>query len=156
MKICRLAWTLMIVSGAFFASFAARAEQPNDVRLPVQYETKLSFKDGSSSAAFDLAVPTGARVIVEYVSAFGILAAQDRVSLRIRTTLGNITADHYFPTTSQGNVQLGENNTIVVSGQVVRFYADPGTTMRFEGFRRSTKGEATVFVTISGYRAKGI
>ncbi len=93
-------------------------------------------------------VPTGKRLVIEFVSAFAHLQPNQRPDVTLTIIQGNRAVLHHiaFP---QSNLL---DDVDMMGSQVVTLYADPGTTPIID-FRRSggTSGVAFVAVSISGH-----
>ncbi len=75
----------------------------------------------------EIAVPAGKRLVLEYASLDASVASDCRVGyLSVSTIAGGTVAGHYVPISS--HVEFGTRNVDAV-GQLVKFYADPETTV---------------------------
>lgn len=115
---------------------------------PFQQEVELSIGPANSAAYASIAVPSGKRLVVEYLSLFGNLPAGQRLSVSLATLVSGLRAS-YRP---QINTQDAGDGTVSVSAnQVMRVYADPGTIVSVSAARNSSSGSNSLTVSVSGY-----
>ncbi len=98
---------------------------PNEpARQPFQDSWGVPFNEPGDG---EVVVPPGKRFVLEFTSLDVTVDTDCRVGfVSITTTAGGKTAGHHVPIAS--HVEFGTRN-IAVTGQPLRLYGDPGTTM---------------------------
>ena len=122
-------------------------------REPFQFTARADWENGKlqTDVAFD--VPNNKRLVIENISAMiECPIGQEITSTQVQTTVNNIVAWHsiFVPKTA-----IFENKINIYSGgQLVRVYADPGTTVNILVHKNSSQCSfpcGTTLVFISGY-----
>jgi hypothetical protein len=124
----------------------------NPTRQPFQTGTGLHMDQGVGETGFDFTtVPAGKRLIIDYVSVFGIMPTGEKL---VSAEILLIQPDHvsylqsFFRISAQGADYFGD---YFVASDQVRLYADPGTTVRAHVRRDDASGAAQVSFLISGH-----
>src|SRR5580704_863797 len=139
MIVNRISYTLMGPIICLMAQHVCGQSSSGNNRAPVQYEATLIFPAGATNASFDLPVSADVRLAIEYASCAASLSIQDRLAIRIGTVVRGSLAHHYIVAAPQTATQTVETpGKIYTCGQLVKSYADPGTTIRFEAFRTTS------------------
>ena len=118
----------------------------NPAKQPFQQAASAVFADGSDSADSSIAVPAGKRLVVE------------TVAVSRSGVLGNTSSHIYLGATLNGNTVYYPLPVLGVNGvdapgmaQMLRFYADPASTLSLYASRSGSSGRETDVVTVSGY-----
>lgn len=125
---------------------AAVRDVENPSRQPFQKHVEILVRPGESAGTRALPVPTGKRLVIEYVSGFGnSLPSRLIPFLKVTTTVDGNAVSHYVV-----------GNPLTVGGfivsQQVRLYADPNTRVSILAARPDASDqEAKADVSISGY-----
>jgi len=118
-------------------------------RRPFQHELACEIAAGSDSNACTAGfiVPAGEEVVIEYVNVYGsfMLGAQPAVYQLFSTVAQDESLYQFFP-----NQPLGFPGQFT-GGQIVHISADPGSTIRFNGWQTSTVGSGSLHMILSGY-----
>jgi len=115
---------------------------------PFQQELDLTIGAANGATYASITVPSGKRLVIEYLSLFGSLSAGQKLNVSVVTMVSGIRAS-YRP---QLSTQDAGDGTISVSGsQVMRVYADAGTVVSFNALRNSSSGTCPLTVSISGH-----
>jgi hypothetical protein len=89
---------------------------------------------GGSGCTSDLfTVPLGKRAVVEYASVIASLPVDTGVRASVRATLDSVEVEHHLYSSVVSPVPILGGTRVMTAGQVVRVYADPGTTIRMTG-----------------------
>jgi hypothetical protein len=88
-------------------------------------------------------VPSGKRLVIEYVSASGVVPSGS--SLIYSVTTGSV--QHWIPVTQQA---ADSYQVLFIAGQQTRLYAEPGTTVIVGVLRAGIGGTASANISISG------
>ncbi|HSS50846.1 MAG TPA: hypothetical protein VLX28_18045 [Thermoanaerobaculia bacterium] len=115
------------------------------VTNPFQASVNIDLPDGTGGQNAFVTVPAGKRLVIEYVSGFAFLPAGQNASFSVFTSLAGQTSgtEHILITTKA----LGND---FVTGQVVKLYADPGTTVMLRTDRDLAKGAGKARMSLSG------
>jgi hypothetical protein len=147
------------------AADASVQDADNPARQPIQFYTTVTFSENSGDAflSIDLStLPAGKRVVIEHVSAFGLLAADQELTLAsVYTWLGSgpFVRPHFFKPEVTGNyaTNSGPAKSWVVSAET-RLYADTrppqgvGTSLlAVKMNRNSGVGTPSFDFSLSGY-----
>ena len=118
-------------------------------RRPFQQELACDIAAGSdsNSCTATFVVPMGEEVVIEYVNVYGnfMLGAQPAVYQLFTLVGGNNALYEFFP-----GQPLGFAGQFTGS-QMVHISADPGSTIRFNGWQTSTVGNGSLHMMLSGY-----
>ena len=125
----------------------------NPARQPFQQELFLSTPDGLLGATEQFTVPSGKRLVIEFVS-FSMTWPGGQVTTRAFINVCNASgnscpASSYLPASFQAT-EFGGSEFFVASSPT-RLYADPGTVVSAAVRRNVTAGEGLATVAISGY-----
>ena len=119
----------------------------NPARQPVHAEANCSDDEGSACETVIFAVPAGKRLVIEYAS-MGARVSDVQVSrMGIRTTVGGQEILHRLPPTPPAPAVNSSTST----GEQLRLYADPGTSVSVVGAGTDSNGTGDFFFTISGH-----
>lgn len=95
-------------------------------------------------------VPTGKRLVIEYVSGFARMAElQQPAEVAFTTTLNGIVGAYSLLLSQQSSG--GQTFHTFVGNQKVQVYADPETLVQFSFLRSSSTDAALFLATVSGY-----
>ena len=135
---------LVLLSAPFMA---AQTVAPAPARVPFQQQVVLLIANGGPGGFAPVSIPTGQRLIIEYVSLSGSAPAGQMLSASIQTTVSNATAEY-----SVGiQVRESANGTDkLAANQMMKFYAE-GPEFHVACWRSKTDGPATMTFNISGY-----
>jgi hypothetical protein len=129
-------------------------------RQPFHLQLRLDLPSGTDSQSVSFTLPSGKRLVIEFVSMRGILPPNQSVFMNILT---------YAPTLFNGQLGVGSafHNPLVVDqgmfgvqhfvgvAQQLRIYAEPNQPVRVDIGRdlsfQFPGGEASFTVTLSGY-----
>jgi hypothetical protein len=120
-------------------------EPVNVTITPQAFERTISasWAAGASISSSSFAVPSGMRLVVEYVTiSAGVPAGQ-----RVRAQVTASAVPHYVEVAPQGNFGLDR----FVSAQAMRAYAGPGTTVTVYAYRNSSSGTGSWVGSLTGY-----
>lgn len=122
-------------------------------RQPFQEGFTLDVPNSLFAAEAPFTVPTGKRLVVEYVSARGFVGSGQRLRFSIRTFLTGATEIHYLVAEQQGTEfpLFGDLIDIFVTSEQTRLYADAGTSFVRADRTGPAAGPAEASFTISGY-----
>jgi hypothetical protein len=96
-------------------------------------------------------VPAGKRFVIEHITATAGVPHGQTGFFFIRTRSGGINVSLVVPVNQQFEDTVFPGSDLLVTGQPVRFYADPGTTPSISFRRSSSSGSANFQAFISGY-----
>jgi hypothetical protein len=122
----------------------------NPARQPFQATRTCTAVAQVAGCSFNLAVPAGKRLVLEYVSLLARLPAGQVVAFDIETTVNDAPVVHRLPF-SPPAIDMFNTGSQTSIGQQVRLYADPGTTFSINANRAPSAGGATFIFSISGY-----
>ena len=105
------------------------------------------FAEGSFSGSESFVVPAGERLVIEHVSSAGVVPVGQQLQGHIQTSVNGLVSPHWIVLTPQGVFV----NQVSTGSQLVRIYADPGTTVTLEGFRNGGSSTGGLDVTLSGH-----
>jgi hypothetical protein len=125
----------------------------NPARQPFQQELFLSTPDGLLGANDQFTVPSGKRLVIEFVS-FSMTWPAGQVTTRAFINVCNASgnscpASFYLPASFQAT-EFGGSEFFVASSPT-RLYADPGTVVSAAVRRNVTAGTGLATVAVSGY-----
>jgi hypothetical protein len=147
------------LAGSTFTSSGALLVRDQDSAPRQPFHTNLSgnFKNldlrctwtGSNTATATITVPNNKRLVIEYVAAIHSLqAGQTLLDVAVETTVGGNTVEYPF----FGTFTAGDSiNSIFVTQQMTRLYADPGTTVSVSSARSAQLKTGSCSVSLSGY-----
>ncbi len=125
------------------------------VRSPFQQNVSVSIPAGSLSNTVSFSVPSGFRLVIEYVSGSVRVSDKELVRVNVATSVSGTTVNH----TIANNVYRRDfeaptgDDLIVTYAQSLKLYADPGSTVVVTA-TRSENGEITptlFALSLSGY-----
>ena len=93
-------------------------------------------------------VPTGKRLVIEFVGVDVNVPSGQKVLAAVGTTLGSATLFHPIVTATLPGVG---GQDVFRASQPVRLYADPGTSVGLFITRAGTVGAGHAVVTVSGH-----
>jgi len=117
-------------------------------RHPFQHQFFCGTSPGSTSFCGDsFSVPAGKELVIEYLEMRASESGGNNMDyLTLGTTTGGTTQTHYYPPGTLISPTLGRLNH-----EIVRLYADPGTSITLSGVATSTTGAVGFVVGVSGY-----
>lgn len=115
------------------------------VTEPFQASVNFRMPQGTEGANASVNVPAGKRLVIEYVSGISFPPAGQNALFSIFTGIKGQTTntEHVLPT----NKQFGN---AFVTGEDLRLYADPGSSVMLRLDRDSPTGECTGRLSFSG------
>lgn len=117
----------------------------NQPGQPFEHWADVEIPRFAPSADSTFPVPLGKRLVIEQVSALGILPASQQASFYIETTESSVPRKRCFAGT-----MIGKGPTIV-GAQKVRLDAAPGTQVSLRACRDGGIQSAIFRISISGY-----
>lgn len=116
---------------------------------PFQSSVDISLPAGTGGQNAFVQVPAGKRLVIEYVSGDALMPTGQKCLLSVLTLLaGQTTAtQHRLETVALGKFGATDHFR---AAQVVRLYADPGTTVTLRADRDLATGTATARMSLSG------
>jgi hypothetical protein len=113
-------------------------------------QLNLTVADGAMGV-FDssITVPAGKQLIVEFVSISAAVPTGQKLRSSISTTVGGSTASYAVPVNSQD--PANDTTDVIIANQALKVAADPSSTVSLYAVRNSSKGTATVTISVSGY-----
>ena len=123
------------------------ADDSRRARQPYQAKMRILLPDGQCCDNAFPAIPPGKRLVIEYASAWGFANGQQDFNYEVGTRHEGETTftTHYLPVVQQG----GGANTVAIAGQSMPLFGESANVMLRAG--RSGAGEATIWMTVSGY-----
>ena len=161
-KVLLLALSFGILTAVliFVSGGPASAQNPN-APIPVQVRdvdnpgrnrfqagNACHMSSGTDICTLTFSVPVNNLLAIEMVSARVEVPVGQKMVVRINTTQGGTTVDHFLNVEPQGNFVTSDRLGVTHS---VRLYADPGTTVGVRAARNSSTADADVTAAISGY-----
>ncbi len=110
-----------------------------------------TITSGITTQVFFRAVPAGKRFVIEHVTATASVPNGQTGFIFIDTRSGGINVRLVIPVNQQFADSVFPGSDLLVTGQAVRFYADPGTFPSISFRRSSSSGSASFQAFISGY-----
>jgi hypothetical protein len=122
----------------------------NPARQPFQAAVQIDMPAGTGGQNGFVTVPTGKRLVMEYASGEAFMPTGQKCLFSVITTIGGASTGtrHYLESNAVGKFGAPD---YFQAGQVVRLYADPGTTVMLRADRDIAAGDATARLSISGY-----
>ncbi len=116
---------------------------------PFQAAVEIQLPNGTEGQNGFVHVPSGKRLVIEYASGEAFVPTGQKALLSVITSLhGQQTGTrHYLQTTTAGSFGAPDYFS---AGQVVRLYADAGTTVMLRADRNNPTGSAIARLSISG------
>lgn len=96
-------------------------------------------------------VPNGKQLVIEYFSATAIVPSGQSGFFFITTRAGGVALLHHVPVIQKFADSAFAGSDLLVAGQPVRIYADPGTTLSVSFRRSNNAGPSSFSADISGY-----
>jgi hypothetical protein len=97
------------------------------------------------------AVPAGKRLVIEHVTSTASVPNGQTGFFFIDAVSGGVGVSLVIPTNQQFADTVFPGSDLIVTGQAVRIYADPGTTPSISFRRSSSAGSASFQAFFSGY-----
>jgi len=127
-------------------------------KTPFQRELYIEVPSGTMSATQSFMVPAGRRLVIEFVAGNTRLSDWEYVRLTLRTIAGGESVGHELaPTTYrrafEGSQPPYNPDLVIGFSQLVKVYADPGTSVNLT-FLRTENREASpagLTASVSGY-----
>jgi hypothetical protein len=122
----------------------------NPARQPFQAAVEITMPDGTEGQNGFVTVPAKKRLVIEYASGEAFVPTGQKAVFSVFTTIGGAPTgtQHYLHTDAMGNFGAPD---YFRAGQVVRLYADPGTTVMLRADRDLATGSALARMSISGH-----
>jgi len=119
-------------------------------KQPFQAAVEINLPAGTGGQNGFVTVPKGKRLVIEYASGEGFLPAGQKCLFSVITSLaGQATGTrHYLDSDALGKFGAPD---YFRAGQVVRLYADSGTTVMLRADRDIAAGDGLVRMSISGH-----
>ncbi len=119
------------------------------VTNPFQTNLEIKLPNGTGGQNGSFQVPAGKRLVIEYASGEAFAPAGQKCLFSVITFLaGQSTGTrHYLESTPLGKFGAPD---YFRAGQVVRLYADPGTSVTLRVDRDLATGDALARMSISG------
>lgn len=114
---------------------------------PFQTSLHFNFEGGSLYEDYSFFVPTGYRLVIEWVSGGQFVAPGGTGSMSIDTTFSGTNVHNYFLTSAQ--IDVHGNNTITTA-QKTLIYADPGSRVTVTMGRSTNQGSQLAVGAIAG------
>ncbi len=117
---------------------------------PFQAAVEIKLPNGFGGENGFVAVPKGKRLVIEYVSGEAFLPTGQKGLFSVIVSLQGQTTGtrHYLASTPMGKFGAPD---YFRAGQVVRLYADPGTTVMLRIDRDIATGEGLARMSLSGH-----
>ncbi len=111
---------------------------------------EITLPSGTGGQNGFVTVPAKKRLVIEYASGEAFVPTGQKVLFSVITTIGGATTGtrHYLDTDALGSFGAPD---YFRAGQLVRLYADPGTTVMLRAIRDVATGDALARMSISGY-----
>lgn len=139
-------------------SLASLQTRPTATRMPFQREFSIQVPTGSMSASETFMVPAGKRLVLEFVAGNTRLSDWEFVRLILRTIASGESAGHELAPTTYRRGFEGSNPPLhpdlnIGFSQLVRIYADPGSSVSLTFLRTEIReaGTAVLATSVSGY-----
>ncbi len=125
-------------------------EVNNADKHPFQASVEISLPPGTEGQNGFVNVPTGKRLVIEYVSGQAFLPSGQKALFSVIVSLQGQTTGtwHYLESTVVGPFGSQE---CFQCGRMVRLYADPGTTVMLRTDRNSPADTGLSRMTLSGH-----
>jgi hypothetical protein len=111
----------------------------------------FTFASGITTTVNLTPVPAGKRLVIEYVSVTASVPSGQTGFFFIDSRAGGVLAVHSIPATQKFADTAFAGTDLIVTGQSLRLYADPGTTPTISFRRSSSSGGASFQAFWSGY-----
>ncbi|MGB8910102.1 MAG: hypothetical protein WCC84_15260 [Candidatus Cybelea sp.] len=120
-----------------------------DSHIAFQAAVQIDLPNGTEGQNGFVAVPSGKRLVIEYVSGEAFLPTGQTCLFSVITTIGgaSVGTSHYLVSYAMGNFGAPD---CFVAGQVVRLFADPGTTVMLRADRDAASGAGIARMSLSG------
>lgn len=117
---------------------------------PFQSSLEIKLPAGTAGANGAVTVPTGKRLVIEYVSGRGNVPDGQRCWFSVITRLSTASTgtEHFLPTDQTPAAGTKDQST---AGQVVKLYADAGNTVTLRAVRDGSTGDGVARMAVSGY-----
>ena len=122
----------------------------NPARQPFQAAVEITMPNGTEGQNGFVTVPAKKHLVIEYASGEAFVPTGQKALFSVITTIGGAPTGtrHYLDTDAMGKFGAPD---YFRAGQVVRLYADPGTTVMLRAERDFATGDALARISISGY-----
>ena len=163
----RFKYSLLAVAGILILAFVLTAIGPKRVMAalgytPVRDVDAPALNPHGDGIAFTIAsgittqvnlspVPVGKRYVIEHITATASVPHGQTGFFFIDTRSGGTNVSLVVPVNQQFVDTVFAGSDLLVTGQSVRFYADPGTTPSISFRRSSNSGSASFQAFLSGY-----
>jgi len=114
----------------------------NPARQP--FQRQLGFEVTEFGGFSSFTVPAGKRLVIEYVSASGVVPSGD--SMQYLVVTGEV--QNFIPVAQQASAP---GVVFCVAGLQTRLYAEPGTSVTLGALRTGSTGTSSANISISGY-----
>ena len=122
---------------------------PSD-QQPFQASVEIQLPPGTGGQNGSVTVPKGKRLVIEYVSGEAFLPTGQKCLFSVITSLKGQTTGtrHYLESAPYGKFGAPD---YFRAAQLVRLYADPGTTVMLRADRDLAGGDGLARMSLSGY-----
>ena len=122
----------------------------NPARQPFQRFLVGALNEGEFNAGdpVSITVPSGKRLVIEYVSFIGLIPTGQKLRVRVDAHAGG-SASHHLTLSNEGSFQGGKED--YKASQLVRIYGDPETDVMFGVARNNGTGTCSFNISVSGY-----
>jgi hypothetical protein len=117
---------------------------------PFQFQGTAGIPAGEPRITDSFDVPVGSLLVIEYVTVRGYVPDGQKVRSLLRVTTDGVDASHSLVDYAQGDM-IGSGKDTFSASHLVRFYADPGSTVLIRVDRSANNGLGGFWWTISGY-----
>jgi hypothetical protein len=120
------------------------------VDQPFQAHIEIALPAGTEGQNGFVTVPADRRLVIDYVSGEGFVPSGQKCVFSVITSLNGAASGttHYLR-----SVQMGPfgGKDLSQTGELVRLYADPGTTVMLRADRDAPAGDGLARMTLSGH-----
>jgi hypothetical protein len=148
------AFTAIVTPKAVKAAIATLIrDQDNAARRPFTTKCVTEVSTNSGVSCDTPAIPAGEEVVIESISFAGAADPINTVLATVVSTTESGALNLFVPNNILDSGMLQPSAASFRAGQVVRLYADPGTTINCAGLTQRTNPSTTLFFgcSISGY-----
>jgi hypothetical protein len=119
---------------------------PSEQRF--QQQVSLTMEDGAKGVFGSVKIPGYQRAVIEFISVSATVPTGSRLNASLTTTVNSQHATYTLPLSVRDSGFDGADT--LNSNQLLRVYADPGSTIYLVFMRPSTSGRVTVSIALSG------
>jgi hypothetical protein len=136
---------LVLLAAPFMAAQTVAPAAP--ARVPFQQQVAISISNGGPGGFASVSIPTGQRLIVEYVSLSGSAPAGQKLSASIQTTVSNAIAEYSVAIEVR---ESADGTDRLAANQMFKIYAE-SPELHVACWRSKVDGPAQMTFNISGY-----